>query len=488
MHPNSIDIDAPQHRAHQNAASENLAGSGGFGSRHGGRGGKRSLEIGLRALWRRSALAGLTVTAAFVVGASVAGATPALASAGSSGAGTLAPAAVRSATAPAPLDPPTWSDEFNGSSLDLTRWGYRAEGARHDGILTRDAVSVGNGALTNKTYTEAGKHYSGMISTQKSGSAGFEQTNGYFEARVKFNSAPGQWSAFWLQSPTIGSPLGDPATAGVEMDIAEHRARCVMTANAPCSVAGDISNRIQQALIWDGYGPASKATVKLSDPPAGLGNDSWHTWALRWTPNDATFYYDDLALWSMTGPISRHSQYIILSSEVGQFFAGAIPPAGYGSRQTTTTNMQVDWVRVWRSPQRNALRAPTPAPRRAPTTGSSRCDRIRLLGVTRHGPAFRVRIRTHCSGKLALKGSASVLIRRRPVPVVVRARRRSVVAGVRTIDLSFARSPSVGQARRNRRRLPVTLVTTFVPKTGGPRQTLRRQLLLPQLTRTAGRR
>ena len=49
----------------------------------------------------------------------------------------------------------------------------------------------------------------------------------------------------------------------------------------------------------------------------------------------------------MTAPISRRSQYIILSSEVGQFFAGTIPAAGYGSRVTTTTNMQVDWVRVW---------------------------------------------------------------------------------------------------------------------------------------------
>jgi hypothetical protein len=34
-------------------------------------------------------------------------------------------------------------------------------------------------------------------------------------------------------------------------------------------------------------------------------------------------------------------------SEVGQFFAGTIPPAGYGSREASTTNMQVDYVRVW---------------------------------------------------------------------------------------------------------------------------------------------
>ncbi|MCA1705003.1 MAG: glycoside hydrolase family 16 protein [Actinobacteria bacterium] len=255
------------------------------------------------------------------------------------------------AKAPTTLGPLTWSDEFNTNSLDLTKWSYRGTGPRHDGFITPDAVSVGGGVLTVSTYTEAGRHYSGMIGTQRLGLVGFEQTYGYFEARVKFTSSPGQWSAFWLQSPTIGSPVGDPATAGVEMDVAEHRARCV-SAPAPtppetCAPDSDITNRIQEALIWDGYGADSKSAVKLSDPLAGLGNGSWHTWGLRWTPTDLTFYYDGAPIWVTTGPISRRSQYIVLSSEVRELFAGAIPAGGYGSRETSTTNMQVDYVRVW---------------------------------------------------------------------------------------------------------------------------------------------
>jgi beta-glucanase (GH16 family) len=249
---------------------------------------------------------------------------------------------------------PAWSEEFDGPGLDLGRWSYRASGARHDGVLTADAVSVGAGVLTIKTYTEAGKHYSGMISTQKVGSVGFEQTYGYFQARVKFNSRPGQWSAFWLQSPTLGNPLGDPATAGVEMDVAEHRARCVTapapTAPATCGPTKDITNRIQHALVWNGYGADSMAAVKLSAKLTGLGNASWHTWALRWSPTGLTFYYDGAVSWSQASPISRRSQYVILSSEVGAFFAGAIPAGGYGSRLTSTTNMQVDYVRVWTLP------------------------------------------------------------------------------------------------------------------------------------------
>ncbi|MDX6708750.1 MAG: hypothetical protein QOI48_4596 [Solirubrobacteraceae bacterium] len=260
------------------------------------------------------------------------------------GSGTLA-------VAQAQVGIPTWSEEFNGTSLDLARWGYRASGPRHDGTLTPDAVSVGAGALTIKTYTEASQHYSGMISTQVVAAAGFEQTSGYFEARVKFNSRAGQWSAFWLQSPTMGNPMGDPATAGVEMDIAEHRTRCVTapspTPPATCGPNKDISNRTQQAQIWNGYAAGTQASVKLTSALTGLGNGSWHTWALRWTSTTLTFYYDGIATWSQTSPISRRSQYIILSSEVGAFFAGTIPPGGYGTRQTSTTNMQVDYVRAW---------------------------------------------------------------------------------------------------------------------------------------------
>jgi beta-glucanase (GH16 family) len=262
-------------------------------------------------------------------------------------AATLAPAA----HAAAPLEPPVFADEFDGTSLDLTRWSHRASGPRNDGVLTPDAVSVGGGVLTITTYTEGGTHFSGMIGTQRNGTAGFEQAYGYFEARVRFDSSPGQWSSFWLQSPTIGSPLGDPAAAGVEMDIAEHRTHCVAapapTPPATCAPGNDISDRLQHALVWDGYGPDSKSAVRLSDPLAGLSDGSWHTYALRWTPTELEVFYDDAPIWSAPGPFSQRSQYIVLSSEVGAFFAGAIPPGGYGSRAASTTDMQVDYVRVW---------------------------------------------------------------------------------------------------------------------------------------------
>jgi hypothetical protein len=56
---------------------------------------------------------------------------------------------------------------------------------------------------------------------------------------------------------------------------------------------------------------------------------------------------DGVATWTSTSPISQRSEYVIFSSDVGAFFAGMIPAAGYGSRDTSTATMQVDYVRVW---------------------------------------------------------------------------------------------------------------------------------------------
>jgi beta-glucanase (GH16 family) len=404
----------------------------------------------------------------------------------------LAAAACVVAPAAHAAAPPTWADEFNGSSLDLTRWNYRGTGVRNDGILTPDAVAVGGGALTIKTYTEAGKHYSGMISTLKSGASGFEQAYGYFEARIRFSSAPGQWSAFWLQSPTIGSPLGDPTTAGVEMDIVEHRARCVNapapTPPATCSATNNITNRAQQGLIWDGYGAQSKLALKLSDPLAGLGNASWHTWALRWTPTNLTFYYDGTVVAFTTTPISHRSQYIILSSEVGQFFAGPIPPSGYGTRATSLTNMQVDYVRVWADPAGPASTAGPPAPAPplpAPPAADTTAPSAKLLGGTSQRLRATVPVTISCPDESCLAAAAGTVRvprvgRARATTYSLRAHATTVVKGTNAtvrLKLSAPAQVAIRRALRARRRVVVKLRVRVADGAGNVRP-LTRQVRL----------
>jgi beta-glucanase (GH16 family) len=246
-------------------------------------------------------------------------------------------------------DPANWNltfaDEFSGSTLDGSKWANRLPGVRNDATNTSNAVSVGAGVLTITTYTDAGTNYTGMIGSQGK----FEQTYGYFEARMKFNSAPAEWSAFWLTSPVFDGHVGDPATYGTEIDVAEHR--------AVNSKDKDISNRYVSSIHWNGYGPEHQQVSTTYGAQSGLGNGSWHTYALKWSPSGYEFFYDNKSLWVVSENVSARPEYMILSSEVRDGdWAGTMPLSGYGSLGSSTTNLQVDYVHVYEAvPEPGAL-------------------------------------------------------------------------------------------------------------------------------------
>lgn len=235
----------------------------------------------------------------------------------------------------------TWNDEFLGSSLDTGKWRYWLPGKRRDAINSPSSVAVADGNLAISTYTLDGTHYTGMISSQNT----YQYTYGYIEARIRFDTTPGMWSAFWMQSDTMGNPVGSPNTAGTEIDICEHR---VVDGNGT-----NLSGKIVGNLHWDGYGANHRSTGYTS-PDLGLGTD-YHIYGMEWTPSQQKFYIDGVLRWTVengaNSPVSQRSEFIILSSEVDQTsttWAGAIPSAGYGSLDATATRMLVDYVRVYR--------------------------------------------------------------------------------------------------------------------------------------------
>ncbi len=235
-----------------------------------------------------------------------------------------------------------WNDEFDGTTMDTTKWRHWLAGPRRDAINSPSAVAVADGALTISTYTSGGTHYTGMISTQDT----YPYTYGYIEARIDYDSTPGMWSAFWMQSPTMGNPIGSPNSAGTEIDICEHRTIDGSGNNIDGLVVGNIH--------WDGYGAAHRSTGYTS-PNLGLGT-GYHIYGMEWTPTQQKFYIDGVLRWTINNnatnsPVSQRSEFIILSSEVDQTsttWAGSVPPAGYGTLATTTTKMRVDYVRVYR--------------------------------------------------------------------------------------------------------------------------------------------
>jgi beta-glucanase (GH16 family) len=245
--------------------------------------------------------------------------------------GTLPPAGYTLA-----LDEP-----FDGTALDRSLW-TALDGPRRDARATPEAVTVSGGVLTITTSTEDGVHETGFVSTE----GRFLQRYGYFEARIRFRDAPGGWCAFWLLSPTVGIPKGDPGRAGTEIDVVEHR----VTDQAGWDALADM---VQAAINWDGYGADRRNVNNVAAlPDGGRVQGAWRTYSVLWTPESYTFYVDGTPFWSTTTAISHVAQDVRLTCEVDDAtWAGNVPAGGYGPRGVSTTGMEVDWVRAWRPPE-----------------------------------------------------------------------------------------------------------------------------------------
>lgn len=227
-----------------------------------------------------------------------------------------------------------WSDEFKGHTLDTNKWEQWLLGKRRDALNVTNAITVGHGHLTITSYSENGKYYTGMVSTRNK----FEPIYGYWEARIKYQDSPGMWSAFWLQSPTIGRPLDDPGKAGVEIDICEHRAITTKGEN--------IAGEVQHTLHWNGYGKAHKSVGHLT-PDLKL-DSGYHVYGFEWTTNEYRFYIDGQTTWTNHEAVSQAPEFLILSSEIeNTAWAGHIPAEGYGDAAHSRTKMMVDYVRYY---------------------------------------------------------------------------------------------------------------------------------------------
>ena len=215
-----------------------------------------------------------------------------------------------------------WSDEFEGDTLDMTKWGYRGLGPRRDAINVKDTVTLdGKGHLVLTTKRSGSDYHTAMIGTQGK----FETTFGYFECRVKLQEQLGHWSAFWLQSPSLGNPLGDPAKAGTEIDIFEYLRK-----------DGD---RVHHNLHWDGYSKQHHKHAGQTVTVEGLST-GWHTVGLLWTETEYVFYIDGEETWRSSEGVSHRDEYIILSLEVGKW-ALSIADA------KLPDHFYVDYVRVY---------------------------------------------------------------------------------------------------------------------------------------------
>ncbi|MGH7939823.1 MAG: glycoside hydrolase family 16 protein [Limisphaerales bacterium] len=255
----------------------------------------------------------------------------------------LASLALTAQAAPPPGYALAWSDEFNGNHLDKTKWEYARNGWRNSAYDTSAAVSVTNGCLLITTYTGGGTNFTGFIDTNRRRKFRY----GYYESSIEFSNAPGQWSAFWIQSPWMinvqrNGKLGninDNPTNGVEIDVFEHR--CVDHNGRDWTGGGD------HALHWNGYGRGER-NAAWSSRRLGVGS-GFHTYGFLWTTNCYRFYVDGRVTWTTKSyMISAAPEFMRLTSEVQSgSWAGTVPPGGYPRRDQSQIKMRVDYVRYY---------------------------------------------------------------------------------------------------------------------------------------------
>ena len=189
-----------------------------------------------------------------------------------------------------------WEDEFNGNSLDTSKWSVRGIGPRAAGFVSEKAVKVNDGNLELYSTKSGDSLLIGAVGTQNK----FMVKYGYFECRAQLQKSKGNWAAFWIQSPGISSGE-DPGEFGTEIDIFEYFKK-------------NGENIISHNLHW-AYGPNQQSIGGLQSVVDGV-NKGFHTFGLEWTPEKYSFFVDGLKYYEVSKAVSHTEEYIILSMEL----------------------------------------------------------------------------------------------------------------------------------------------------------------------------
>lgn len=246
-----------------------------------------------------------------------------------------------------------WADEFDGTELDSTKWDYRTSmmGREHPAWV-KDGVTLDG--KSNAVFTlmmKDGKPVSSQLQTGynfmdepvvetkfgadhlqwnigKLHENKFTHGYGYYECRCRLQQKTGWWSAFWIQSPVIGSSL-DPKDSGVEIDI--------MESFKPGAIAG-------HNVFTGGYGLDMKRSV--SGGGIQLDETEFHRFGLLWDETGYTFYIDGKEDGKITDKITARPEFILISTEVrGYRFEDHKPVKEAFENQGDT--FLVDYVRVF---------------------------------------------------------------------------------------------------------------------------------------------
>ena len=227
----------------------------------------------------------------------------------------------------------TFSDEFDGTSLDLSKWAttYAGGGRTNNDELewyVDNAQIVSNGTLKLVAKHESAHsgfpYTSGMISGHKS----FSQMYGYFEIRMKIPAGKGFWPAFWLL------PL--PNAWPPEIDVMENLGHDTHTIYMTHHYATNYPN------VGGGKGGQHGGAYTGPDYSA-----DFHTYGVEWSATAIVWYFDGVERYRSTEhiPLAGYGftgMYVIANLAVGGSWPGA-PDAS----TVFPNQLEIDYIRVY---------------------------------------------------------------------------------------------------------------------------------------------
>ncbi|MBR3438937.1 MAG: glycoside hydrolase family 16 protein [Clostridia bacterium] len=242
-----------------------------------------------------------------------------------------------------------WSDEFDGDSLDASKWkghycGADEASVRRGSYWHTGTAVVEDGCLHIKTvYYPDGFNGNGKPGWYTCGidtNGLFEQKYGYFETRCILPEGAGLWSAFWMLTDSMPNVDGS-GKDGAEIDIFES------------PYYGErLSRRVSSNIHIDGYGEDHKS-ANVCKPLIPFNNPykEFNTYGIAWNEDGYIFYINGIETGrSSFGGASQVPEYLILSVEIGG--ENAVPGESWAgpalSPDSAPTDFVVDYVRAYR--------------------------------------------------------------------------------------------------------------------------------------------